>query len=195
LKAQASTAAERLVIEAAKKDPGRFAELYEDNFERVYAFIARRVYDREQAQDLTADVFHQALASLPRFEWRGIPFAAWLYRIAANAIADHSKQSTRAKRNIQIDNASGDCDFAGTAQSSDSAFEEVEHRARLFKLVDRLPADQRRVIIMRFAQEKTIAEIAAELKKSEGAIKQLQFRALTNMRAKIGTPKRVKNNG
>jgi len=53
----------------------------------VYAFIARRIRNREEAQDLTSDVFHQALANLGRFEWRGVPFAAWLFRIAANVIA------------------------------------------------------------------------------------------------------------
>ena len=79
---------ERLLIEAAQKDPGRFADLYENNFERVYAFIVRRVRDRHEAEDLTAEVFQHALANLPRFEWRGVPFAAWLFRIAANAIAD-----------------------------------------------------------------------------------------------------------
>src|ERR1700719_2040497 len=74
---------EQRLIEAAQKDPARFAELYEINFERVYAFIVRRVQDRIEAQDLTSDVFHQALANLGRFEWRGTPFAAWLFRIAA----------------------------------------------------------------------------------------------------------------
>ena len=62
--------AERLLVEAAQSDPGRFAELYENNFERVYAFIARRVRDRAAAEDLTADVFQQAFANLARFEWR-----------------------------------------------------------------------------------------------------------------------------
>ena len=80
--------AEKLLIEAARQDPGRFADLYEANFHRVYAFIAGRVHDRAEAEDLTADVFHRALANLHRFEWRGTPFVAWLYRIAANAIAD-----------------------------------------------------------------------------------------------------------
>ena len=83
-----SDSEERLLIEAAQKDPGRFAELYELNFHRVYAYISRRVSDRAETQDLTAYVFHQALANLGKFKWRGAPFAAWLYRIAANAIAD-----------------------------------------------------------------------------------------------------------
>ena len=82
---------ERLLVEAAKKDPSRFAELYELNFTQVYAFIARRVGDRDVAQDLTSDVFHKALASIQSFEWRGVPFAGWLLRIAANMIVDRSK--------------------------------------------------------------------------------------------------------
>ncbi len=86
---------DRLLVEAAKKDPSRFAELYELNFARVYAYIARRVGDRDVAQDLTSDVFHKALASIQSFEWRGVPFAGWLLRIAANMIVDRSKRSGR----------------------------------------------------------------------------------------------------
>src|SRR4030095_4374771 len=69
---------ERLLVEARKADPSRFADLYERNFDRVYAFVARRVGSRSEAEDLTAEVFHQALAHLRRFEWRGAPFRAWL---------------------------------------------------------------------------------------------------------------------
>src|SRR5499426_4738938 len=88
---------ERLLIEAAQKDPSRFAELYESNFERVYAFIVRRVRDRHEAEDLTAEVFQHALANLSKFEWRGVPFSVWLFRIAANAIADRWRQSSRQR--------------------------------------------------------------------------------------------------
>ena len=98
LKAPAEEAAERLLIEAARKDPRRFGDLYEENFERVYAFVVRRVRDRDQAQDLTADVFHRALAGLSRFEYRGVPFAAWLFQIARNAIADDSKRTVRLRK-------------------------------------------------------------------------------------------------
>src|SRR5436190_9078849 len=86
---------ERLLIEAAQKDPRRFAEVYEANFDRVYAFIVRRVRDRGEAEDLTSEVFQHALANLERFEWRGVPFAVWLYRIAANAIVDRSRRLSR----------------------------------------------------------------------------------------------------
>src|SRR4051812_50155572 len=83
------------MVEAAQRDPSRFAEIYEHNFERVYAYIARRVENREEAQDLTAEVFHQALAKLGQFEWRGVPFVAWLLKIAAHALADRGKKSSR----------------------------------------------------------------------------------------------------
>src|SRR6476659_4156793 len=95
-KVSAQSDAERLLIEAAQKNPARFAELYEENFDRVYAYISRRVRDRSEAEDLTSEVFHQALANLSRFEWRGVPFAAWLFRIAANAIIDRSKRASKA---------------------------------------------------------------------------------------------------
>src|ERR1700758_5005486 len=95
---------ERLLIEAAQKDPRRFAELYEQNFERVYAFIARRVRDRHVAEDVTAEVFHHALANLSKFEWRGVPFAVWLFRIAANILVDRRKRpSTRDSATISDD--------------------------------------------------------------------------------------------
>jgi RNA polymerase sigma-70 factor (ECF subfamily) len=167
--------AERLLIEAAQKDPSRFAELYEQHFERVYAFIARRVDHRAEAEDLTSEVFHQAFANIGRFEWRGAPFAAWLFRIARNAIIDRAKRAAREAEIPPILDV-----------PAESGLDEIEDRARLFRLVDGLPVDQRRVIEMRFAEEKSIREIAHALGRSEGAVKQLQFRALQNLRTRAG---------
>src|SRR5438132_7871311 len=99
LKAPGKEAAERLLIEAAQKDPSRFGELYENNFERVYAFIARRVRDRDVVEDLTSDVFHKALTNLGRFEWRGVPFAAWLFRIAAIVFAYRTSRAAKDHSN------------------------------------------------------------------------------------------------
>ena len=176
--------AERHLIEAAQRDRGRFADLYEANFERVYAYVARRVWDRDEAQDITADVFHMALKNLPRFEWRGVPFAAWLFRVASNEIADRSKSIARrrAHERENEDAAASADDSAGVA----AGFEEAERQARLFKLVERLPRDQSRVIVMRFAEQKSIREIAATLGRTEGSIKQLQFRGLQNLRVRLG---------
>lgn len=162
---------ERLLVEAAQKDPAHFGELYEIHFERVYAFIARRVSDREAAEDLTSDVFHKALTNLKRFEWRGVPFGAWLLRIAVNAIVDRSK---RHGREVAVDDP--------PELSTQPGLGRVEDRARLFRLVDQLPQDQRHVVVMRFAEQKSIREIAQHLGRSEGAVKQLQFRGLENLR-------------
>jgi RNA polymerase sigma-70 factor, ECF subfamily len=132
---------ERLLIEAAQKDPSRFAELYEENFGRVWAFVIRRVNNRSAAQDITSEVFHQALANVTRFEWRGVPFAAWLYRIAANAIADYFAKSAREQSNER------------EAIVPPHEIEDIERRASLYRFVDRLPAEQRRVLVMRFGEE------------------------------------------
>ena len=165
---------ERLLVEAAQKDPDKFIDLYDGNFHRVYAYVIRRVHDRDVAEDLTADVFHKALANLAKFDWRGVPFSAWLLRIAANLIADRWQRSARE--------VVGDPPEASANSDLDAATE----KARLFRMVEQLPADQRRVVSLRFAEGKSIKEIARELGRSEGAVKQLQFRGLRTLRAQLG---------
>jgi len=176
LKALKKEADERLLIEAAQKDPACFADLYEINFERVYAYIVKRVQDRAETEDLTAEVFHQALANIKRFEWRGIPFSAWLFRIAANLISDRWQ---RSGREVTDDTA------LELAQATAGEIEEVEQRATLFRLVETLPSEQKRVVVLRFVDQKSIKEVATEIRKTEGAVKQLQFRALSTLRARM----------
>jgi RNA polymerase sigma-70 factor (ECF subfamily) len=174
--APAKDAEERLLVEAAQKDPARFADLYDLHFDRVYAFIARRAGNRADAEDVTSEVFHRALANLPRFEWRGAPFAAWLMRIAANALADRWKRKARESAN----------DLDEPVNLSEPDFVEADRRARVFRMLERLSADQRRVIQMRFAEEKSIREIAQALRRTEGAVKQLQFRGVQSLRELLG---------
>lgn len=178
MKADPATEEERLLIEAAQRNPGRFAELYERNFERVYAYVARRVRSREEAEDVTAEVFQQALANLPRFEWRGVAFAAWLRRMAANAIADRWHAARRESCEPEREPPEPASELASA--------EDIERLAMLFQLVDTLPADQRRVVVGRFVEQKSISEMARELERSEGAIKQLQWRALKSLRELAG---------
>lgn len=173
MKALRQEADERLLVEAAQRDPRRFAELYELNFHRVYGYVSRRVQNRDEAEDITSDVFHHAFAKLKQFEWRGTPFVAWLFRIAANAIADRWKRVNRESKDVTPD------ELVGTEAHN------IEQRAALFQLVDSLPADQRRVVIMRFVEQKSIKEIAQEIHRTEGAVKQLQFRALEKLRAQM----------
>ncbi|HUR37285.1 MAG TPA: sigma-70 family RNA polymerase sigma factor [Terriglobales bacterium] len=164
---------ERLMVEAAQRDPSRFADLYEHNFERVYAFVVRRVHDRAEAEDVTADVFHRALENLGGYQWQGTPFAAWLLRIAANAIADRWRRLSKEPEPTADE-------FLDSAVDDDT-----ERRTMLAQLVEGLPEDQRLVVMRRFVDQRSIKDIAAELGRSEGAIKQLQFRALENLRAKM----------
>lgn len=169
-------ASERLLVEAAQKDPRRFIDLYDKNFDQIYAFVAKRVRDRDLAEDLTADIFHKALANLSKFDWRGIPFAAWLIRIASNVVTDHWRHQSHETVEDPPETA------------IDPNLENSSEQAQLFRLVQQLPSDQRRVIALRFAEGKTIKEIARDLGRSEGAIKQLQFRGLQTLRAQLGEP-------
>jgi RNA polymerase sigma-70 factor (ECF subfamily) len=170
----ASTNDDRALVEAAQADPARFGELYERYVDRVYVFVSRRAPDRAAAEDITSTVFEQALAHLGQFEWRGVPFVAWLFRIASNAIADRWRQDGRESRELP-------------AEVPDTReLEQIERRVLLFQVVDRLPDVQRQVIQMRFVEEKSIREIAAALGRSEGAVKQLQLRALENLRKGMG---------
>ncbi len=177
LKAAENQHDERALIEAAQEDSSRFAELYELHFERVYAYIARRVRDRSATEELTSHVFHQALANLGKFKWRGAPFASWLYRIARNSIADRAQ---RLQRESAPETTYGSPEFA-----PEPDLEHIERISRIYQLIDKLPWDQRHVIRLRFAEEKSIREIAQQLSRSEGAIKQLQFRALESLRARM----------
>jgi RNA polymerase sigma-70 factor (ECF subfamily) len=166
----ASADDERSLIEAAQADPARFVDLYERHFHRVYAYVARRAGSRADAEDITSEVFEQAYTSLRRYEWRGVPFVAWLFRIASNALADRWRQTARDSHDPPPDLPDG------------REAEDTERRTMLFQLVDRLPDVQRQVIEMRFVDQKSIREIAAALARSEGAVKQLQLRALENLR-------------
>src|SRR5260370_30446425 len=165
---------ERLLIEAAQRDLMRFGDLYDAYFDRVYAYVARRVGDRTETEDLVSDVFHQALANVRRFEWRGAPFSAWLYRIAANKIADRSE---RLGRERTID---------PSPETEEADQEEALDRAKVFALVRELPEDQRKVVELRFMEEKSTREGAEPLGRSEGASKQWQVRARHELRARLG---------
>ena len=163
---------ERRQIADAQGDPRCFAALYEANFDAVYAFVARRASDRTEAEDITATVFQKALAGMSNFEWRGAPFVAWLVRIVRNELIARSRDRKTPVPDPQ-------------AETTDD-LENFERRAMLFSLVRSLPDDQRRVIALRFVEQWSIKEIAVDLGRSEGAVKQLQFRALATLRSQVG---------
>lgn len=159
---------ERALVEAAKLDASRFLELYDRHFHRVWAFVIRRTSNRAEAEDVTSDVFRKALEHLPRYESRGVPFAAWLLRIAANMLADRWQKAALESGDPLPDIGEADTD--------------LERRAMLFELIDRLPDAQRLVIELRFIEGRSVLEVSRALGRSEGAIKQLQRRALDSLR-------------
>jgi RNA polymerase sigma-70 factor (ECF subfamily) len=145
----------------------------------VYAFVGRRVQDRAAVQDLTADVFRKALEGLDRFGWRGVPFAVWLFRIARNAIANHRQRAAREM-------SGADLETKEAPESASAVSGPVDDHAAVYRFVRELPDDQRRVIQMRFAEEKGIREIAEAMGRTEGAVKQLQYRAMQTLRERVG---------
>lgn len=162
---------ERLIAQA-QADPARFTRLYDRHFDRVYAFALLRSGSRAVAEDVTSETFHRALRELPRFEWRGLPYSAWLLRVARNLIADEGRRSGRLE---SLDAAPEE------SMSEPPQQAELQWRTALYAWVRRLPPDQQRVIELRFGAERSIAETAAELGRSPGAIKQLQLRAIRNL--------------
>jgi RNA polymerase sigma-70 factor (ECF subfamily) len=163
---------ERHLVEAAQRDPRRFAELYELHFHRVYGYVLRRVGRREDAEDITSEVFHHALAKIKSFEWRGAPYSAWLIRIASNIVTDRWRMARPGVDPVPED-------------LEDTDAEDIEQCALLSQLVQGLPAEQKRVVQLRFVEQKSIKEIAREIGRTEGAVKQLQFRALEKLRAQM----------
>jgi RNA polymerase sigma-70 factor (ECF subfamily) len=169
-----TTEDERTLVEAAQADSARFVEIYERYVDRIYAFVSRRTENRAAAEDITSQVFEQALSTIGSFEWRGVPVSAWLFRIASNALADHWRDRARHAHEAAPD-------------APDSReFEEIEQRMALYRHIEQLPEVQQQVIQMRFVDEKSIREVAAALGRSEGAVKQLQLRALENLRKNMG---------
>jgi RNA polymerase sigma-70 factor (ECF subfamily) len=169
-----TTEDDRLLIAAAQADSARFVEIYERYVDRIYAFVSRRTENRATAEDITSQVFEQALRTIERFEWRGVPVSAWLFRIASNALADHWRERAR------------DAHEAPPGVPGSRELEDIDRRIALHQQVEQLPDLQRQVIHMRFVEEKSIREVAAALDRSEGAVKQLQLRALENLRKSLG---------
>ena len=147
--------------------------------DRIFAYVYTLTRDRELAEDVTAATFAKGLEELPRFEWRGVPYSSWLYRVASNLVARHRRLPGWIELTPVI------------ASEGESPLEEVERldRAEAIRaVVAELPADQRQAVVLRFAGELHNREIAEIMGRSEGAVKLLTFRALTTLRRRLGAP-------
>lgn len=171
--------AERLLILAAQRDRAAFAPLYERYVDQIFAYAHTLTRNRELAEDVTAATFAKAIEDIPRFEWRGVPYSAWLYRVAANLVA------RQARRPAWVD--------LDAHQPVDGLSPEliVEQRARAAEVraaVAELPDDQREAVLLRFGGDLRNREIAELMDRSEGAVKLLTFRAITALRKQLGAP-------
>jgi RNA polymerase sigma-70 factor (ECF subfamily) len=160
-------------------DPEAFGELYDRYCDQIFRFAYRRLRDRQGAEDATADVFFKALRAIGTYKPSVAPFSAWLYRIAANAVTDH----LRARRPVNsLDTAMDTPD--GAAPVEQQAINRLE-ADRVWEAVDNLSSAQRTAVILRLGHDLPIAEIAALMERSEGAVKLLLNRGLTGVRAML----------
>ncbi len=169
---------ERALIQKAQGGDGEaFGALYDHYLPRIYRFVLLKVGRREDAEDLTNQVFLSAWEHLDRYEHRGFPFSSWLYRIAANAVIDHYR-TARQHQNIETVPEEVLADVDAVSDAVDTAITARRVRAALVKL----EPDQQNVLIMRFVNELSNKEIAGALGKTEGAIRVIQHRALKHLK-------------
>ena len=169
-----------LVDRAQAGDPEAFGELYDEYNQAVYRYVYARVSSVALAEDLTSETFVRALRALDSFRWQGRDFGAWLVTIARNLITDHFK-SGRVRLEAPTDEIETH-DSATQGPEIDVLTQVTAEAVR--RAVADLPDDQRDCLTMRFFSGMSIAETAKALDKSEGAVKQLQLRAVRQL-AKI----------
>ena len=169
---------ESLLIEQARQDPAAFGKLYESYVDRIYAYIYHRVGNIQEAEDLTARTFYRALDHLDSYEDRGAPFAAWLFRIAHNLVAnwhrDRSRRSFLALDRLWSHSADGN--------SPERQVEQEEEHSALWSAISRLPEERRSLLLFKFGSHMSNVEIGELMNKSESAIKSLYFRTLAALR-------------
>lgn len=169
---------------AAQRHPERFADLYRKYVAQVYSFAFYELANHHDAEDVTERVFLSALSALPRFEERGdasSSFRVWLFRIARNAISNHRRTLARRREAAAdiVERAPAELEPERLALRS-------EEHIRAWQAVAGLPADRRRALILRFVEEMSIAEIAAVMERSEGAVRVLIHRALRSVARQLG---------
>jgi len=169
---------ERELVEKSKVDKSAFAELYASYAERLYNYIYSRVHNREDAEDLTSLTFMLALEAIEKYEWRNLPFGAWLFRIASNQIAVYY----RKKKNLQ---SIEDLAIADSALDPERETMRIGDQLMIQKAINRLNPDQQKVIRMRYSQGMKNREIAEVMGRTEGAVKLLIHRATNNLRAQM----------
>ena len=167
---------ENLVRRAKQKDQRAFTELYEAYFDKIYRYVAVKIGDRTEAEDMTQQVFLKALQSISSFNWKGVPFSAWLYRIAHNQVVDYFRKQNKRPDPL----------YDEALAVSDSNPQQMAERnmdiEQVLSATRQLTDAQREVISLRFTGELSTAEVAKIMGKSQGAVKALQHSAILSLR-------------
>ncbi len=164
-----------LVEQLAAFDPAAWQSIFDQYFPALVRFAYVRTFQVGVAEDIAAEVFAEAAKGIGRYRYQGIPFRAWLYRIARNTIADHLKAQNR-RGQVSLEDMEGILEAAPT---------DLDLRADFVRALNYLNEDQRMVVVLRFVSDCSLREVAEVLAKSEGAIKQLQHRALTILKTRL----------
>jgi RNA polymerase sigma-70 factor (ECF subfamily) len=167
-----------IIRRAQQRDPVALTQLYEENFDRIYRYIVLKIGDRTEAEDMTQQVFLNALQSISSYKWKGMPFTSWLYRIAHNQVVDYFRKKTK-HATVPLDES-----LPIPAVDGDPKYQ-VERKMEMETIVvatKKLTRAQQEVISLRFAGELSIAEVAGMMGKSEGAVKALQHSAILALR-------------
>lgn len=170
--------AEAVLIEQAKEDPLAFGVLYERYVDRIYSYIYYRTGNQQDAEDLTARTFFKALDHIGRFNNRGVPFSAWLYRIAHNLVANWHRDRSR-RRELVLEDQSH---LSHSSGNPEHFAEASEAREALMSAIRQLPDDRQQLILLKFSDALPNAQIGVIMGRSEGAIKSLYHRTLLALR-------------
>ncbi len=166
---------ESLVRRAQHRDQEAFAQLYEEHFDKIYRYVTLRIGNETEAEDMTQQVFLNALQSISSFKWKGIPFSAWLFRIAHNQVVDYFRSKKRTT--VPLDES-----LASNDNNPQLIVEQKLDIEQLILATKQLTEAQREVISLRFAGELPIAQVAKAMGKSQGAVKVLQHSAIVALR-------------
>jgi RNA polymerase sigma-70 factor (ECF subfamily) len=172
---------EMKLVERAAVEPEAFGELYERHVRRIYNYIFYRTGNRQDAEDLTARVFQRALRHIGRFEDKGVPFSAWLYRIAHNLVANFHRDRSR-RPVVPLEESFY---LTSTAEHPEAHTINLEERRMLLRAVRRLPDDRQQLLILKYVERLSNAEIGDIMGRTEGAIKSLYHRTLNTLRAEV----------
>ena len=174
----AALADENELVEAAKTNPEAFGTLYRQYVNQIYTYIYYRTGNHQDAEDLTARVFHQALNHIGNYTHKGHPFSAWLYRIAHNMVAnwhrDRQKRTTVSIESLTLAVGGNSNPYHSTVKNEETAL--------LLQAINRLPPVRQQLLILKFIEGASNAEIGRILNRSEGAIKSLYYRTLVSLK-------------